>query len=459
MKNLKLFVPIAKVDVEKREVWGQAVAEVVDKSKEIFDYASSVPLFREWSAEFEKVTDGKSLGNIRAMHGKVAAGKVISFTPDDAEKRIDIGTKIVDDQEWQKCLDGVYTGFSIGGSYVKRWKDETDSTVTRYTAAPSEISLVDNPCVPTATFAMVKADGSSEDKSFQRYGVLKALIADEKLSNGDLFKLAASYLPPSQLEELAKADVTMGEVRTALVKLSEAEPEPEPEKVAPVPAPEAAPVATPPAAVKTLKVLGLKKGMYSISDLANCLCTIAYLASDAQWEAEYEKDGSGIPEELRAWLAAGIAIFKKMSIEEADELLASIMPAGADKAAAAPLTKAEITATIQELLGKTTDAGDHAEPLAKFLAVDSLGKIAALEKANAQLTADLEKVTGQRDEIAKDAAALLETRKGALRAVAKGADQADLVKTDDPKAPPTDAQAEFKKAFQRPVLMSGRTTP
>lgn len=457
MKNLQLFVPIAKVDVEKREVWGQAVAEVADKAKEIFDYATSVPLFREWSAEFEKVTDGKSLGNIRAMHGKVAAGKVISFQPDDAAKAINIGTKIVDDQEWQKCLDGVYTGFSIGGSYVKRWKDEADSTVTRYTAAPSEISLVDNPCVPTATFAMVKADGSSEAKSFLRYGVLKALIADEKLSNGDLFKLAASYLPPTQLEELAKADVTMGEVRTALVKLSEAEPEPE--KVAPVPAPEAAPVATPPAAAKTLKVLGLKKGMYSISDLANCLCTIAYLASDAQWEAEYEKDGSGIPEELRAWLAGGIAIFKKMSIEEADELLASIMPAGADKAAAAPLTKADVAATIAELLGKTTDAGHRAEPLAKFLAVDSLTKIAALEKANAQLTADLEKVTGQRDEIAKDAAALLETRKGTLKVVDKSADQADLTKVDDPKAPPTDARAEFKKAFQKPVLMAGRSTP
>jgi hypothetical protein len=56
-----LFVQIAKVDVEKREVWGRAVQEVPDKSKEIFDYATSAPLFRDWSAGFEKATaDGPS---------------------------------------------------------------------------------------------------------------------------------------------------------------------------------------------------------------------------------------------------------------------------------------------------------------------------------------------------------------------------------------------------------------
>jgi hypothetical protein len=76
MKTLKLFVPIQKVDVEKREVWGRAVQETVDKANEIFDYATSKPLFEAWSSEFEKATDGKSLGNIRAMHNRIAAGKV-----------------------------------------------------------------------------------------------------------------------------------------------------------------------------------------------------------------------------------------------------------------------------------------------------------------------------------------------------------------------------------------------
>lgn len=161
---MKLFLQLTKVDVEKREVWGRATQEVVDKSGEIFDYATSKPNFETWSAEFEKATDGKSLGNVRAMHGAVAAGKVISIEYNDAEKAIDIGTKIVDDAEMEKVKEGVYTGFSIGGSYAKRWQDGDNK---RFTAVPAEISLVDNPCVPTAHFAMIKADGTVEEKSFR----------------------------------------------------------------------------------------------------------------------------------------------------------------------------------------------------------------------------------------------------------------------------------------------------
>lgn len=159
-----LFVQLTKVDVEKREVSGRAVQEVPDKTKEIFDYDTSAPLFREWSSSFEKATDGKSLGNIRAMHGKVAAGKVTSIEFNDADKAIDITAKIVDDAEWEKCVEGVYTGFSIGGNYEKRWDD---GALKRYTARPAEISIVDNPCVPTARFSMVKAAGVVEEKEFK----------------------------------------------------------------------------------------------------------------------------------------------------------------------------------------------------------------------------------------------------------------------------------------------------
>ncbi|CAM6032047.1 unnamed protein product, partial [Sphagnum compactum] len=52
-----------------------------------------------------------------------------------------------------------------GGAYEKRWKDE-GSEYTRYTANPSEISLVDLPCLPSATFKVIKADGMEVEKSF-----------------------------------------------------------------------------------------------------------------------------------------------------------------------------------------------------------------------------------------------------------------------------------------------------
>lgn len=159
----RLFVPITKVDVKQRLVYGAAAVEEVDKAKEIFDYDSSKPLFEAWSAEAHKFSNGKSYGNVRAMHGKVAAGRLDQITFNDDDKIIEVAAKIVDDNEWEKVEEGVYTGFSIGGSYEKRWKD---GDCTRYTAAPAEVSIVDNPCQPSARFTMTKADGSTEERPF-----------------------------------------------------------------------------------------------------------------------------------------------------------------------------------------------------------------------------------------------------------------------------------------------------
>jgi hypothetical protein len=298
--------------------------------------------------------------------------------------------------------------------YEKKWKDSTDATKTRYTAAPAEISVVDNPCVPTATFSMVKADGTTEAKPFQRYGALKAAIADKGMTNGDLFKLATAYLPGEQLEEMAKAETTMGDVRSALQKLADEEPAPAAEPPAPEPTPEPEP--------KTEKVLKvLAKSMYDLSDLASCLRTIAYIATNAQYEAEYEKDSSSIPTELRAWLAAGVEIFKKMTVEEADELVASITPA--EKVAAADVAKVDLVAEIRALL-KSEDAGDR-EPLRKFIAVDAVEKLATLEKAHAAVVEENTLLKSQVSELAAGVTSLLEKRKGSLRIVEKTGDQAD----------------------------------
>ncbi len=166
---MNLFAQIRKVDEEKRLVYGRAAEEVVDKSDEIMDYASSKPHFQKWSEEVAKDTDGKSLGNVRAMHGKVAAGKLTGIDFNDGEKAIDICAKVVDDAEWKKVLEGVYTGFSMGGAYVGERKAEKHEgrDVSRYTARPSEISLVDRPCIPTAKFFEVqKADGSLQKVEF-----------------------------------------------------------------------------------------------------------------------------------------------------------------------------------------------------------------------------------------------------------------------------------------------------
>lgn len=167
---MQLFAQLRKVDEEKRLVFGRIAEEAVDKAGEIMDYAKSKPHFVAWSEEVAKDSGGASLGNVRAMHGKVAAGKLTQIDFDDASKAIDVCAKVVDDGEWKKVLEGVYTGFSIGGSYVgeKTVEKVNGQDATRYVAKPSEVSLVDRPCMPGARFFEVqKADGSLAKVDFQ----------------------------------------------------------------------------------------------------------------------------------------------------------------------------------------------------------------------------------------------------------------------------------------------------
>lgn len=169
MKNrleLRQFAKLTKINVAERLVYGTLCEEVPDKAGEIFDYASSVPYFKAWNEQFAGAiaADGiPSVGNLRAMHGKVAAGKFVQMEYDDVGKKITVCSKVVDDNEWAKVESGVYTGFSIGGKYVKVWQD---GDYIRYTAKPSEGSLVDNPCMYGATFSAIKGEGLEEVVKF-----------------------------------------------------------------------------------------------------------------------------------------------------------------------------------------------------------------------------------------------------------------------------------------------------
>jgi hypothetical protein len=177
MDDMKIFVPITKIDAAQRLVYGVVTAETPDISGEVCDYASTKPQYQKWSYGFSSATDGKSLGNLRAMHGAVAAGKLVDIAFNDAQKRIEICGKVVDDAEWEKVEQGVYTGFSQGGRYLKRWPDPEQPALMRYTAEPMEVSLVDHPCLPEATFAVIKADGSTELRKFKPAASFGAAVA------------------------------------------------------------------------------------------------------------------------------------------------------------------------------------------------------------------------------------------------------------------------------------------
>jgi hypothetical protein len=168
MDPFKKFIPFVKVDSVRREVSGIVTAERPDKDLEVCDYFKSKPYYQKWSEEFNKATEGKSFGNLRAMHGLEAVGKAVEpIHFDDNEKEIVMTFKVVDDVAWKKVDERVYTGFSQGGRKIGEMeRDAVHKGCMRYVASPSEISLVDNPCLPDAHFAYVKSDGSVEMRKF-----------------------------------------------------------------------------------------------------------------------------------------------------------------------------------------------------------------------------------------------------------------------------------------------------
>lgn len=397
---MKLFAKLMKVDVAKRQVWGRATQEVPDKSGEIFDYETSVPHFKDWSASFEKATEilgeaGKSLGNIRAMHGRVAAGKVIAIDFNDADKAIDIGTEITDDAEWGKVLKGTYTGFSIGGAYVKQWKDDA-SALTRFTAKPAEISIVDNPCVPTATFSMVKADGAVEEVPF---------TAAEPPAADPVAPPAPTHTPAPDAP-VAQADgaeeAIVAEATKAFLAAHQAELD--------------AAIALAKAAAAPAPV---KKSIYQVSNLADVLSSIRYLCVDTQYESEWEKDGSKIPEQLREWLKTGVELLLALTAEEAAEMLVAVTPVETPMALAAD----------GELTKRASD----------------------LEKAVSDLTAERDTLTKRVAQLEAEPA----PPKGVVRIVGKTDDDHAASDTIELPAPTGPNDLNFSKAVMRAVHARG----
>lgn len=224
-----ILVPLTKIDLVQRLVYGEMTSEAPDKSREIMDYDSSKPYFEGWTGAISKATEGRSLGNLRAMHQPVAAGKLTEMEFDDPAKKIRICAKVVDDAEWAKVEEGVYTGFSIGGSYVKKWTDPENPTLKRYTVDPVEVSLVDNPCNPTAHFTAIKAGGLSETRLFK--STTENMHMDYEPTNEEVAARAAEMAKAAGkslwADFVAPAAEALKAEHAALHKTTEPEPMPE----------------------------------------------------------------------------------------------------------------------------------------------------------------------------------------------------------------------------------------
>lgn len=198
MDRFLKYFQLVKVDEAQRIVYGVVTAEREDKDSEICHYESTKPQYEKVNAEMSKTSDGENIMPLREMHQlhAVGAGKTIEF--DDATKTIRMGFKVVEDSTWKKVLEKVLLGFSQGGRYVRKW---TQDKKNFYTAEPTEVSLVDSPCLAGAVIEYVKADGSIE--SFKAPDIPLARLSDVDVER--ISKALADSLLSTQAEKIDAA--------------------------------------------------------------------------------------------------------------------------------------------------------------------------------------------------------------------------------------------------------------
>ena len=160
--QVRLSMPLTKVDEERRIVSGFASLDNLDKQDDIVTTEASMSAF------------AKFRGNIREMHQPSAVGKMVSFKEEkyfDTEskkfyKGVFVSAYISKGAQdaWEKVIDGTYTGFSIGGR-MNKWDDAYDEKADKAIRVIKEydlieLSLVDSPANQFANIVSVeKVDG------------------------------------------------------------------------------------------------------------------------------------------------------------------------------------------------------------------------------------------------------------------------------------------------------------
>ena len=160
--DIRISMPLSKVDAEKRIVSGFATLDNLDKQHDIVTPEASMKAF------------SKFRGNIREMHEPLAVGKMVAFREDkyfDPETNkmysgIYVSAYVSKGAQatWEKVLDGTLSGFSIGGR-MNEWDDAYDEKIDSTIRIIKdydlvELSLVDNPANQFANILSVqKVDG------------------------------------------------------------------------------------------------------------------------------------------------------------------------------------------------------------------------------------------------------------------------------------------------------------
>ena len=203
MDDFSVFLPIEKVDAQSGMVWGYASTPSKDLQGEIVPLdaiKAALPDYMKWA-------------NIRTMHTNNAVGVTKEAHIDD--KGLYIGAKIVDPAAWKLCKEGVYKGFSIGGSKLEKVGDVVKALSLR------EISLVDRPANSDCRIDIVKIAGglafggsmenqtSNETLMEKALDTFRTILGMGKIALPELAKAAPEAVPsPVESDELTADEMT-----------------------------------------------------------------------------------------------------------------------------------------------------------------------------------------------------------------------------------------------------------
>ena len=176
--NVRLMMPLSKVDKENRLVSGWASLDNADSQGDVVLKEANQRAFSRFR------------GNIREMHQPIAVGRMVDFKEDsyfDQETQkfyngifVTVYVSKGAQDTWEKVLDGTLQGFSIGGAIIDsetQWVKDAGRAI-RFVKDYElvELSLVDSPANQLANvFSITKAADGSQ--------VMKGMVADTRSEN------------------------------------------------------------------------------------------------------------------------------------------------------------------------------------------------------------------------------------------------------------------------------------
>lgn len=209
MEMTSVFAGISKTAPQEDGslmVYGKATGSDLDLDQQRCDPLWLSRAMPEWF----RGGHGNTGGNIREQHDEHRAVGVAK----EYEAKEDghyIKAHIVDPVAVAKCRAGVFTGFSIGVKdyHLSKSDDAPNGLIDQGSVV--EVSLVDRPCLPTATFTMCKSAKPGMQIKAGDFDAQRLLVRCEEfidkalapeLKKADMTVTLADSLSPEQVERL-----------------------------------------------------------------------------------------------------------------------------------------------------------------------------------------------------------------------------------------------------------------